>query len=72
MAAISVKATVLYTCLFIIVRGCSAETCKINLMVQCMGCLLCSVAEILLLESFSTDDEHDYEYEFDSFSQLYS
>ena len=24
------------------------------------------------LESFSTDDEHDYEYEFSSFSQLYS
>ena len=46
MAAISLKATVLYTCLFIIVRGCSDETCKINLMVQCMGCLLCSVAEI--------------------------
>ena len=25
-----------------------------------------------ILESFSTDDEHDYEYEFSSFSQLYS
>ena len=24
------------------------------------------------IESFSTDDEHDYEYEFSSFSQLYS
>ena len=33
-------------CFFIIVRWCSAETCKINLMVQCIGCLLCSVAEI--------------------------
>ena len=35
-----------YTCFFIIVRWCSAKTCKINLMVQCIGCLLCSVAEI--------------------------
>ena len=26
----------------------------------------------MILESFSTDDEHDYEYEFRSFSQLYS
>ena len=42
VTAISVKATVLYTCFFIIVRWCSAETCKINLMVQCIGCLLCS------------------------------
>ena len=25
-----------------------------------------------ILESFSTDDEHNYEYEFSSFSQLYS
>ena len=49
MTAISVKATVLYTCFFIIVRWCSAETCKINLMVQCIGCLLCSVAEIHLI-----------------------
>ena len=24
------------------------------------------------IKSFSTDDEHDYEYEFSSFSQLYS
>ena len=31
---------------FIIVGRCSAETCKINLMLQCIGCLLCSVAEI--------------------------
>ena len=26
----------------------------------------------MLLESFSTNDEHDHEYEFSSFSQLYS
>ena len=49
IAAISVKATVLYTCFFIIVHWCSAETCKINLIVRCIGCLLCSVAEICSL-----------------------
>ena len=30
----------------IIVRRCSDEKCKINLMILCIGCLLCSVAEI--------------------------
>ena len=46
VTAISENTTVLYTCFFIIVRWCSAETCKINLMVQYIGCLLCSVAEM--------------------------
>ena len=30
------------------------------------------VVELHTLESFSTDEEHDYEYEFSSLSQLYS
>ena len=30
------------------------------------------VPDQMKIESFSTEDEHDYEYEFSSFSQLYS
>ena len=56
------KATVLYTCLFfIIVRGCSAETCKINPVVQCVGGLLCSVAEINRLTNAVTLRSFQYD-----------